>query len=348
MNPHLSWAAVRTLSALALAGALVPGPISAQDRIKTLPGYDRYQKVSPQLNGAVRPGTVNGTWSSDSRSFVYELDAKRYRFDVASRTSVEIGAVTAPAGRGGRGGRGGAGIERGRQATSADAPDGKLKAYYRDRNLWVSDSAGANESAVTTDGDEKNRIKYGTASWVYGEELGQSTAMWWSPDEPQGRLLPLRRDAGPRLQPAARSDEDSEPQRRRGVSQGRRRESRRRSLRLRRGDQEDHVDRRAGRQALRQRGRRPLRVSRVVDRRWPGAAVQPHEPPPERAGARRRQPRDGRDPRRRPRRVADRLGRQSAADAVPEGSEALHLGVGAQRLGQPLSLRFDRQADRIR
>ena len=26
------------------------------------------------------------------------------------------------------------------------------------------------------------RIKYGTASWVYGEELGQRTAMWWSPD----------------------------------------------------------------------------------------------------------------------------------------------------------------------
>src|SRR6185503_10504053 len=26
------------------------------------------------------------------------------------------------------------------------------------------------------------RIKYGTASWVYGEELSQQTAMWWSPD----------------------------------------------------------------------------------------------------------------------------------------------------------------------
>ena len=36
--------------------------------------------------------------------------------------------------------------------------------------------------AVTTDGSEKDRIKYGTASWVYGEELGQTTAMWWSPD----------------------------------------------------------------------------------------------------------------------------------------------------------------------
>ena len=26
------------------------------------------------------------------------------------------------------------------------------------------------------------RVKYGTASWVYGEELGQRTAMWWSPE----------------------------------------------------------------------------------------------------------------------------------------------------------------------
>jgi dipeptidyl-peptidase-4 len=36
--------------------------------------------------------------------------------------------------------------------------------------------------ALSTDGSEKDRIKYGTASWVYGEELGQTTAMWWSPD----------------------------------------------------------------------------------------------------------------------------------------------------------------------
>ena len=36
--------------------------------------------------------------------------------------------------------------------------------------------------ALTTDGSEKDRIKYGTASWVYGEELRQTTAMWWSPD----------------------------------------------------------------------------------------------------------------------------------------------------------------------
>jgi dipeptidyl-peptidase-4 len=94
-----------------------------------------------------------------------------------------VADATGAAGRGGRGGgRGGTGIERGRQAVSADAPDGKLKAFYRDRNLWVSDAAGANESPITTDGNDKDRIKYGTASWVYGEELAQTSAIWWSPD----------------------------------------------------------------------------------------------------------------------------------------------------------------------
>jgi dipeptidyl-peptidase-4 len=45
----------------------------------------------------------------------------------------------------------------------------------------VSDASGANESPITSDGSEAKRIKYGTASWVYGEELRQTTAMWWNP-----------------------------------------------------------------------------------------------------------------------------------------------------------------------
>ena len=158
---------------------------SAQDRLKTMPGYAQYQKMSAQLGGAVRLAAVSGTWSADSSGFDYVFDGKRYRFDAASRSASETGAATdaAPAGRGGRGGgRGGTGIERGRQAASADAPDGKLKAFYRDRNLWVSDASGGNESAITSDGNDKDRIKYGTASWVYGEELAQTSAMWWSPD----------------------------------------------------------------------------------------------------------------------------------------------------------------------
>jgi dipeptidyl-peptidase-4 len=155
----------------------------AQDRLRTMPGYAQYQKITTQLNGAVRSGAVSGSWTPDGSSVEYTLDGKRYRFDLATKDTTETAAAPeAAAGRSGRGGRGGPGIERGRQAASADAPNGLLKAFYRDRNLWISDLSGANESAITSDGSERERIKYGTASWVYGEELAQTSAMWWSPD----------------------------------------------------------------------------------------------------------------------------------------------------------------------
>ncbi|MBL7877912.1 MAG: DPP IV N-terminal domain-containing protein, partial [Cyclobacteriaceae bacterium] len=41
---------------------------------------------------------------------------------------------------------------------------------------------GSNPIAITKDANEENQIKYGIATWVYGEELRQTTAMWWSPD----------------------------------------------------------------------------------------------------------------------------------------------------------------------
>jgi dipeptidyl-peptidase-4 len=71
---------------------------------------------------------------------------------------------------------------RGRQADCVVSPDQKLKAFYRDRNLWVANFDGSNERAVTKEGNEKGRLKFGTGSWVYGEELSQTTAIWWSPD----------------------------------------------------------------------------------------------------------------------------------------------------------------------
>jgi dipeptidyl-peptidase-4 len=71
---------------------------------------------------------------------------------------------------------------RGRQAYCVMSPDEKLKAFYRARNLWVANADGSHERQVTRDGDEKTRIKDGTGSWVYGEELSQTTAIWWSPD----------------------------------------------------------------------------------------------------------------------------------------------------------------------
>jgi len=167
--------------ALIILFGLLTAVGQAQDRLKTYPGYDQYQKMSKEMQGAVKLGSLRVTWKDNGKAFEYVKDGKNYRFDIASKKATELGAATAPA-KPQFAGRPGGGPARGRQFTEAVSPDKKLKAFYRDRNLWLSDADGKNETAVTTDGSEKTRVKYGSASWVYGEELNQNTAMWWSPD----------------------------------------------------------------------------------------------------------------------------------------------------------------------
>jgi dipeptidyl-peptidase 4 len=165
--------------ALTLSGWTVHQTAGAQDRLKTMPGYEHYRKMAGEIPGAIKSGALGVTWK-DGKTFDYVREGKLYRYDVTAKFATEMGPppASAPSGRGGRG----AGLERGRQAISAESPDKKLKAFYRARNLWLSDAAGASEAQITTDGSEADRIKYGTASWVYGEELSQTSAMWWSPD----------------------------------------------------------------------------------------------------------------------------------------------------------------------
>jgi dipeptidyl-peptidase-4 len=159
---------------------LLPLSLAAQDRLKSMPGYEQAQRLAREASIAVTGGAPTVAWLEKSDAFEYERDGRHYRYDVNARQATEI-VVSAMRGR--RSGPDtGAEPDRGRQFDSAISPDGRHKAYYRDRNVWLSDADGANPRAVTTDGSAESRTKYGTASWVYGEELSQRTAMWWSPD----------------------------------------------------------------------------------------------------------------------------------------------------------------------
>jgi dipeptidyl-peptidase-4 len=181
MTTSSTWrAAARHVLAYPVVVAVLAAPAAAQDRLKTYPGYEQYARMAPQIAQAVTTGALQVTWSEDGRSFTYQRDGKSYRYEVAAKRAVEIAAPSENGQQGARGRNGGP--ERGRQFESAESPDGKMKAFYRDRNLWIGNADGTNERQLTTDGSAEDRIKYGTASWVYGEELGQVTAMWWSPD----------------------------------------------------------------------------------------------------------------------------------------------------------------------
>lgn len=190
---------IRGLTALVVVVGILPLPIAAQDRLKSMPGYDRFEKMSGEIPGSVKLAPLSVSWKDGGKAFEYRHDGKIYRYDIGERTAKVIGEAKGEADspkkfgkRGGnkfqgkQGGQDGKGFfgfpVRGRQFTSALSPDGTIKAAYRDCNLWLSDPKDGNPFAVTTDGNAQKRIKYGTASWVYGEELFQRTAMWWSPD----------------------------------------------------------------------------------------------------------------------------------------------------------------------
>jgi dipeptidyl-peptidase 4 len=172
---------IAVVGAFALVTAL--GVAEGQDRLKGMPGYARFQEKSREIPGALKSGSLTVTWRDGGKAFEYRKDGKNYRYDIAAKKSEETkpGPAVEATSRFGRGGRGG-GAGRGQQFASLPSPDGTLKAFYRDRNLWISDPNGLIELALTTDGSEKDRIKNGKASWVYGEELNQNTAFWWSPD----------------------------------------------------------------------------------------------------------------------------------------------------------------------
>ncbi len=173
------------MKCLVVLSSLLLSLATAQDRLKLMPGYEHYLKMSKEIPGSVKRGTLSVRWKDGGKAFEYQKDGKTWRYDIPTRTTTEAtssGGETAPAPEmsGSRFPMGGP--ARGRQFESAVSPDKKRKAFYRNRNLWLSDADGTNEIAVTTEGEERTRIKCGTASWVYGEELSQRTAMWWSPD----------------------------------------------------------------------------------------------------------------------------------------------------------------------
>jgi dipeptidyl-peptidase-4 len=147
-----------------------------------------------QRTSSAMPGVVNNVkWNEDSVD--YSSAGKRYRFDFSTSQKSEIDAQESSKGgskavsprsrrrltdQGASTGKYLGRPLRGRQYTEVESPDGKWRAKYRDWNLVLENLKTKELVNVTTDGDED--VHFGTASWVYGEELGQKKAMWWTPD----------------------------------------------------------------------------------------------------------------------------------------------------------------------
>ncbi len=160
------------------------GPVSwcalVNRAFKRVPKFERYQQVKRSRGALARDGTISRVeWSADGHTLFFSRGGERYAFDLDQRTVQPAKADESEHGedRNRRRGRPGRGQQRDRERS----PDGRWVAVCRDDNVVLeSTDEGEEPRAITVEGDRKHR--YGRASWVYGEELEQDSAMWWSPD----------------------------------------------------------------------------------------------------------------------------------------------------------------------
>src|SRR5476649_1625014 len=96
------WSVVAALVAL-------PAAIAAQDRLKSMAGYEPSVRVAREAPTAVTGGALTVTWMDGGTAFQYTSSGKLYRYDIASAQARELETSDADAGRSalpGRGGRG--------------------------------------------------------------------------------------------------------------------------------------------------------------------------------------------------------------------------------------------------
>src|SRR5262249_936951 len=122
---------MKATTAIALSRAAILSMIvwtaasaGAQDRLKTMPGYEQKTRMAPlSLSGlggtgqgfGGRGGGGGATWAADGKSFDFDNSGKRFHFDIATKAVTEA-SPNAGQQQGGRGGRGGgAQPARGRQ-----------------------------------------------------------------------------------------------------------------------------------------------------------------------------------------------------------------------------------------
>lgn len=178
-----SFAPVGRSAVAACLVAFIASVASAQTYtpIAELPGGAEMRRLQAALGGIGQGGEIaDARWDTDSRLLWFSKDGWR-TLDLKTgeiRAADGAPSESAQASRAERG-EGGRRPPRGRQFTRAESPDGAFTAVSEGGNLFIEVRSGG-RVAVTSDGGED--LKHGQASWVYGEELDQTTAMWWSPD----------------------------------------------------------------------------------------------------------------------------------------------------------------------
>lgn len=161
--------------------------LQAQPRFNELPGYDRFSKVE-SFPSRIAPGgkIVDLKWSHDFKKFNFTASSSgtRKTFDLKAGKIIDLQEITpfkaAPIADSNR--RRSTRVPRATQRPIEISNSEKWTAVYDNFNVKLKPAdPNSVEIQVTTNGQD--RLRYGTGCWVYGEELDQDSAMWWSPSD---------------------------------------------------------------------------------------------------------------------------------------------------------------------
>ncbi len=166
----------------------------SQQTLDQMPAFERVKQVREKIGGLIKNSQIDNKsieWSADGSNLYFERNAERLKMNLGSlktEPTTEKGDSKSARTTEGSMMRWDAGVERAGQRTKEPSPDGNWNAVFSNNNV-VLEMTDAGKKAelnlpeqipVTEKGTD--RLRYGTGCWVYGEELYQSRAMWWSPD----------------------------------------------------------------------------------------------------------------------------------------------------------------------
>ncbi|MDE6393432.1 MAG: S9 family peptidase [Muribaculaceae bacterium] len=102
-------------------------------------------------------------WTGSNKIYRYSFTAEYYVYDILRATLSKVS-------------------EGGAQRGATISHDGRMVAYQRDNNIFISNIDYKSDKAITSDG-KINEIIYGTPDWAYEEEFGILNTMRWSADD---------------------------------------------------------------------------------------------------------------------------------------------------------------------
>lgn len=111
-------------------------------------------------------------WNNVKKIYRHSFTAEYYVYDVMRSTLKRVS-------------------DKGAQRGAVLSHDGRMVAYTRDNNIFISNLDYGTDNQITDDG-KINSIVYGTPDWGYEEEFGVTNTMRWSPDD--NRLVFVRFD----------------------------------------------------------------------------------------------------------------------------------------------------------